>query len=78
MLATMFASLIGRLGSSAFQTVHHSSIDVAHGPALPFGIGTQALPAWDSRTRWTNLLGGLDGKPTAGPSTYDVASSIVP
>jgi hypothetical protein len=31
-----------------FQTIHHYSVDVARGLALLFGIGTEALPAWDS------------------------------
>jgi hypothetical protein len=39
-----------------FQTIHHYSVDVARGLALLFGIGTEALPAWDSKTRWNNLL----------------------
>src|SRR3974390_749151 len=52
----MSASLIGRFGSSAFQTVHHYSVDVARGLVLLFGIGTRALPSWDSKTRWNNLL----------------------
>jgi hypothetical protein len=43
----MSASLIGRLGSSAFD-----SVDVAHGLVLLSGIGTKALPSWDSKTRW--------------------------
>ena len=30
-----------------FQTIHHYSVDVARGLALLFGIGTEALPAWD-------------------------------
>jgi hypothetical protein len=34
-----------------FQTIRHCSVDVAHGLALLFGIGTRALPSWDSRTR---------------------------
>ena len=34
-----------------FQTIRHCSIDVAHGLALLFGIGTRALPSWDSRMR---------------------------
>ena len=34
-----------------FQTIHHYSVDVAHGLVLLFGIGTRALPLWDSRTR---------------------------
>ena len=42
-----------------FQTFHRSGVDVAHGLVLLFGIGTRALPAWGSRTRWNNLLGGL-------------------
>ena len=42
-----------------FQTIHHYSVDVAHGLALLFGIGTKALPSWDSKTRWNNLLDGL-------------------
>ena len=48
------ASLIGRLG-----TIHHCGVDVAHGLALLFGIGTKVLPSWDSKTRWNNLSGGL-------------------
>ena len=46
-------------GVKHFQAIHHHSIDVAHGLALLFGIGTTALPSWDPRTRWNNLLGGL-------------------
>jgi hypothetical protein len=42
-----------------FQTIHHCSVDVAHGLALLFGIGTKALPLWDPRMRRNNLLGGL-------------------
>src|SRR5664280_1856690 len=38
-----------------FQTIHHCSVDVARGLALLFGIGTKALPLWDSRTRRNNL-----------------------
>ena len=36
---------------------------------LLFGIGTKALPSWDSKTRWNNLLGGLAVRLTAGPAT---------
>jgi hypothetical protein len=46
-------------GVKHFQTIHHCSVDVAHGLALLFGIGTKALPPWDSRTRRNNLFGGL-------------------
>src|SRR5947209_14568015 len=37
----MSASLIGHSGSSAFQTIHPYSVDVAHGLVLLFGIGTK-------------------------------------
>jgi hypothetical protein len=42
-----------------FQTIHHHSVDVAHGLVLLSGIGTKALPSWDSKTRWNDLLVGL-------------------
>ena len=51
-----------------FQTIHEYSVDVARGLVLLFGIGTRALPSWDSRTRWNNLLVGLAVSRTAGPS----------
>ena len=61
------------------QTIHHSGVDVAHGLVLLFGIGTRALPSWDSRTRRNNLLGDLTVSVTAGPSRlYELTSSIVP
>ena len=46
-------------GVKHFQTVHHCSVDVAHWLALLFGIGTKALPSWDSRTRRNNLWAAL-------------------
>src|SRR3974390_1321332 len=52
----MSASLIGRPGSSAFRLFHYYSVDVARGLVLLFGLGTRALPSWDSKTRWNNLL----------------------
>src|ERR1039458_6671201 len=52
------------------QTIHHYSVDVAHGLALLFGIGTKALPVWDSKTRRNNLWGGLTVRRTAGPSGH--------
>src|SRR5450756_1756088 len=55
-------------GVKHFQAIHHCSVDVAHGLALLFGIGTQALPSWDSRTRRNNLLRGLTVRLTIGPS----------
>ena len=53
-----------------FQTIHCFSVDVAHGLVLLFGIGTKALPSWDSKTRWNNLCGGLAIRLTAGPSGH--------
>jgi hypothetical protein len=53
-----------------FQTIHHYSVDVAHGLVLLYGIGTKALPSWDSRTRWNNLLGDLAVRRTVGPSGH--------
>jgi hypothetical protein len=35
---------------------------------LLFGIGTKALPSWESKARWNNLLGGLAVRRMAGPS----------
>ena len=46
-------------GVKHFQTIHHCGVDVAHGLALLFGIGTKAVPSWDPRTRRNNLLRGL-------------------
>jgi hypothetical protein len=46
-------------GVKHFQTIHHYSVDVAHGLVLLFGIGTKALPSWDSKTRRNNLWDGL-------------------
>jgi hypothetical protein len=62
-----------------FQTIHYHSVDVAHGLVLLFGIGTKALPSWDSKTGWNNLSGGL-GRQCDGRSkrTYDLTPSIVP
>src|SRR5262249_39198019 len=57
-------------GVKRFQGIHHSSVDVAHGLALLFGLGTKALPSWDSKTRWNNLLGDLAVNVTAGSSGH--------
>ena len=46
-------------GVKRIQTIHHYSVDVAHGLVLLYGIGTRAVPSWDSKTRWNNLLRGL-------------------
>jgi hypothetical protein len=42
-----------------FQTIRRHGVDVARGLALLFGLGTKALPSWDSKTRWNNLCHGL-------------------
>src|SRR5258705_8305613 len=34
------------VGVKHFQAIHHCSVDVAHGLALLFGLGTKALPSW--------------------------------
>jgi hypothetical protein len=36
-------------GVKRFQTIRRCSVNVAHGLALLFGIGTKALPVWDRR-----------------------------
>jgi hypothetical protein len=53
-----------------FQTIHHCNVDVARGFLLLFGIGTMALPSWDSKTRRNNLLDGLAVNRTAGSSRH--------
>ena len=57
-------------GVKRFQTVRRCGVDVTHGLVLLFGIGTKALPSWDSRTRWNNLWVGLAVRRTAGPSGH--------
>src|SRR5262245_23312698 len=57
-------------GVKRFQTVHCCGVDVARGLVLLSGIGTKALPSWDSRTRRNNLLDGLAVRLTAGPSGH--------
>jgi hypothetical protein len=57
-------------GVKRFQAIHRYSVDVARGLALLFGLGTKALPSWDSRTRWNDLLVGLAVRVTAGPSGH--------
>ena len=58
------------VGVKRFQTIHHCSVDVARGLVLLFGIGTKALPSWDSKTRRNNLYRGLAVKRTADPSGH--------
>ena len=62
-----------------FQTIRRFSVDVAHGLALLFGIGTKALPLWDSRMRWSNLCSGLAVRRNGrSKRTCELTSSIVP
>ena len=42
-----------------FQTIHHYSVDVAHGLVRLYGIGTKALPSWDSKTGGTIFRAAL-------------------
>src|SRR5262245_14002000 len=49
-----------------FQTIRRHGVDVARGLALLYGLGTRALPSWDSKTRWNNLWGELAVNVTAG------------
>jgi hypothetical protein len=42
------------VGVKRCQTIHHFSVDVARGLVLLSGIGTKALPSWDSKTRRAN------------------------
>ena len=62
------------VGVKHFQTIHYYSVDVSHGLALLFGIGTRALPSWDPRTRRNNLLDDLAVSVTAGPSRHTNSS----
>jgi hypothetical protein len=54
-----------------FQTIRHCNVDVAHGLALLFGIGTRALPSWDgSPERRFALFAGL--KVRTGPAKHSL------
>ena len=60
-------------GVKRFQAIHQFSVDVARGLVLLFGIGTKALPSWDSKTRWNNLWGGLAFRRRVGPSGHTIS-----
>jgi len=66
------------IGVKHFQTIRRCSVDVAHGLVLLFGIGTRALPSWDSKTRWNNLMGGLAVTNGRSKRTCELTLSIVP
>jgi hypothetical protein len=40
------------------------------------GIGTKALPSWDSKTGWNNLSGGLAVSVMAGPSGLTISPHL--
>jgi hypothetical protein len=46
-------------GVKRFQTIHRCGVNVAHGLALLFGIGTKALPVRDSRRGGTIFAAAL-------------------
>src|SRR6516162_8485413 len=58
------------VGFKRFQAIHHCGVNVARGLVLLSGLGARALPSWDPRTRWNNLLSGLSVKRTIGPSRH--------
>jgi hypothetical protein len=58
-----------------FQTIRRHGVDVARGFALLFGLGTKALPSWDSKTRWNNLCHGLCRQATVGQA--DIRTHLV-
>src|SRR3984893_15211302 len=51
-----------------FQTIHRSSVDVARGLALLFGIGSKGLPSWGSSRGGTIFGSALPL--TVGPSGH--------
>jgi hypothetical protein len=66
----MSASLIGRSGSSAFRLSTCTVSMSLTGSCFSSESAPRALPPWDSRTRWNNLLVGLVVRLTAGPSGH--------
>src|SRR5262249_20203725 len=75
----MSASLIGRLGSSAFRLSTNSSVDVAHGLSLLFGLGTKGPSIMGFEDEVEQSFGRpcrqCDGR---FKRTYELTSSIVP
>ena len=66
----MSASLIGRLGSSTLRLPTATVSMSLTGSCFSSESAPGALPLWDSKTRWNNLLGGLAVRRTAGPSGH--------
>src|SRR5215831_538237 len=75
----MSASLIGRLGSSAFRLSTNSSVDVAHGLSLLFGLGTKGPSIMGFEDEVEQSFGRpcrqCDGR---FKRTHELTSSIVP
>jgi len=72
----LVASLIGRLGSSAFRLSTTTVSMSLAGSCFSSESAPRPLPSWDPRTRRNNLSGGLAVRGTAGPS--DQANSPHP
>jgi hypothetical protein len=68
--ASMSASLIGRLGSSAFRLSTGTVSMSLTGSCFSSESAPRALPSWDSKTRWNNLMVGLAVRLTAGSSGH--------
>jgi hypothetical protein len=64
----MSASLIGRLGSSTFRLSTAAVSMSLTGSCFSSESAPRALPSWDSKTRWNDLLGGLAVRQTVDPS----------
>src|SRR5438876_9852009 len=64
-------------GVKHFQTIRRCSVDVAHGFVLLYGIGTSALPSWDSKTSCKDLLFGLADRVGRSKRTCEITPSIV-
>ena len=61
------------LGSSTFRLSTTPASMSLTGSRFSSESARKALPAWDPRTKWNNLLGGLAGKLTAGPSGHTIS-----
>ena len=68
MRGAISASLIGRLGSSAFRLSTTTVSTSLAGSCFSSESAPKAVPSWDSKTRWNNLSGGLAARVTVGPS----------
>src|SRR6516225_7918178 len=79
MLLLLWPSLIGHSGSSAFRLSTNSSVDVAHGLALLFGIGTRGPSIMGFEDEVEQSI-GRPCRQTNGRSkrTCELTSSIVP